>query len=397
MKRFRIFYGGLAGLAASCALGAWFAPVEAGWLAFPWVSIGAGLRVLSLSGSVGNVAACGLYALLCLLPAGIALRDIRHHWPLVGFSAVLGPALYFLINPGLLAQRMGGLPQEVVVAMLGQLIWAVALACAVWLLLGALHRRSLNTSSLLHGIQIGLCLLDGAFVVSVFGVGVLDLRGQIAAVRQANTMLDNTAFGTLNPTALFLVCGWLVQSLPALLNLGIVHGLLQLVKLAKADRFAPGMAQAAAHCSTLAGGAAAVDVTVQAVSVFGSTALRRRAAAPAEQRAAHCPAARSVCGSGAAVQPLAGRRPRPARRKRGVHLMAIKVYLDEQLRARGITAKELCARVGITEANLSILRSGKAKGVRFHTINRICYYLQCDVGDILKFDGELDEGDCDET
>ena len=242
MKRFRVFYGGLAGLAAACALGAWFAPVEAGWLAFPWVSIGAGLRVLSLSGSVGNVAACGLYALLCLLPAGIALRDIRHHWPLVGFSAVLGPALYFLINPGLLAQRMGGLPQEVVVAMLGQLIWAVALACAVWLLLGALHRRSLNTSSLLHGMQIG-----------------------IAAVRQANTMLDNTAFGTLNPTALFLVCGWLVQSLPALLNLGIVHGLLQLVKLAKADRFAPGMAQAAAHCGTLAGGAAAVDVTVQAM------------------------------------------------------------------------------------------------------------------------------------
>ena len=387
MKRFRVFYGGLAGLAAACALGAWFAPVEAGWLAFPWGSIGAGLRALSLSGSVGNVAACGLYALLCLLPAGIALRDIRHHWPLVGFSAVLGPTLYFLINPGLLAQRMGGLPQEVVVAMLGQLIWAAALACAVWLLLGALHRRSLNTSSLLHGMQIGLCLLDGAFVVSVFGVGVLDLRGQIAAVRQANTMLDNTAFGTLNPTALFLVCGWLVQSLPALLNLGIVHGLLQLVKLAKADRFAPSMAQAAAHC----GGCYSTS------SVFGSTALRRRAAAPAEQRAAHCPAARSVCGSGAAVQPLAGRRLRPAGRKRGVHLMAIKVYLDEQLRARGITAKELCARVGITEANLSILRSGKAKGVRFHTINRICYYLQCDVGDILKFDGELDEGDCDET
>lgn len=219
----------------------------------------------AMSDKVYPAFACGLYALLCLLPAGIALRDIRHRWPLVGFSAVLGPALYFLINPGLLAQRMGGLPQEVVVAMLGQLIWAVALACAVWLLLGALHRRSLNASSLLHGMQIGLCLLDGAFVVSVFGVGVLDLRGQIAAVRQANTMLDNTSFGTLNPTALFLVCGWLVQSLPALLNLGIVHGLLQLVKLAKADRFAPGMAQAAAHCGTLAGGAAAVDVTVQAV------------------------------------------------------------------------------------------------------------------------------------
>jgi len=73
--------------------------------------------------------------------------------------------------------------------------------------------------------------------------------------------------------------------------------------------------------------------------------------------------------------------------------MAIRVHLDEVLRARGMTSKELCARIGITEANLSILRSGKAKGIRFGTINRICYYLECDVGDILKFDGELEESD----
>lgn len=71
--------------------------------------------------------------------------------------------------------------------------------------------------------------------------------------------------------------------------------------------------------------------------------------------------------------------------------MAIRVYLDELLRERGMTAKELCAMVGITEANLSILRSGKARGVRFGTINRICYFLGCDVGDILKFDGKLEE------
>ena len=73
--------------------------------------------------------------------------------------------------------------------------------------------------------------------------------------------------------------------------------------------------------------------------------------------------------------------------------MAIKVYLSDVLRERGMTAKELCAKVGITEANLSILRSGKASGVRFHTINRICYYLNCDVGDILRFDGRLEDGD----
>ena len=46
--------------------------------------------------------------------------------------------------------------------------------------------------------------------------------------------------------------------------------------------------------------------------------------------------------------------------------MAIKVYLDEQLRARGITAKELCARVGITEANLSILRKSQRCAVPHH-------------------------------
>ena len=76
--------------------------------------------------------------------------------------------------------------------------------------------------------------------------------------------------------------------------------------------------------------------------------------------------------------------------------MGIESHLDELLRLRNITAKELCRMVGITEANLSILRSGKAKGVRFSTINRICYYLQCDVGDILKFDGNLDEEEDDE-
>lgn len=75
--------------------------------------------------------------------------------------------------------------------------------------------------------------------------------------------------------------------------------------------------------------------------------------------------------------------------------MGIKVCLEDVLKMRGMTSKELCRLVDITEANLSVLRSGKAKGVRFHTINRICYYLECDVGDILKFDGNLDEEDDD--
>ena len=76
--------------------------------------------------------------------------------------------------------------------------------------------------------------------------------------------------------------------------------------------------------------------------------------------------------------------------------MGIKVCLEEVLKERGMTSKELCSLVLITEAYLSVLRSGKAKGVRFHTINRICYFLQCDVGDILKFDGKLEEEENEE-
>ncbi len=73
--------------------------------------------------------------------------------------------------------------------------------------------------------------------------------------------------------------------------------------------------------------------------------------------------------------------------------MAIIVHLGDILKNRGMTSKELCALVDITEANLSILRSGKAKGVRFSTINKICWHLKCDVGDILKFDGNLEVDD----
>lgn len=73
--------------------------------------------------------------------------------------------------------------------------------------------------------------------------------------------------------------------------------------------------------------------------------------------------------------------------------MSIIVKLDEALKKRGITSKELCELVGITEANMSILRSGKAKAVRFTTLNAICYHLQCAPGNILQFDGKEDKNE----
>lgn len=71
--------------------------------------------------------------------------------------------------------------------------------------------------------------------------------------------------------------------------------------------------------------------------------------------------------------------------------MAIHVHLDDVLKDRKMTSKDLCEKVGITEANMSILRSGRAKGIRFHTLNRICYFLDCCLSDILEFDGILED------
>ncbi len=64
--------------------------------------------------------------------------------------------------------------------------------------------------------------------------------------------------------------------------------------------------------------------------------------------------------------------------------MAIIIKLDKLLADRDMKGKELAEIIGITEANLSILRSGKAKAVRFSTLEAICTALNCQPGDILK-------------
>lgn len=65
--------------------------------------------------------------------------------------------------------------------------------------------------------------------------------------------------------------------------------------------------------------------------------------------------------------------------------MAIVVNLDVMLAKRKMTSLELCQRIGLTQANLSILKTGKAKAVRFETLNAICRELNCQPGDLLEF------------
>lgn len=65
--------------------------------------------------------------------------------------------------------------------------------------------------------------------------------------------------------------------------------------------------------------------------------------------------------------------------------MPINVTLDVMLARRKMKSKDLAERIGITEQNLSLLKSGKVKGVRFETISAICEALNCQPGDLLEY------------
>ena len=71
--------------------------------------------------------------------------------------------------------------------------------------------------------------------------------------------------------------------------------------------------------------------------------------------------------------------------------MPIIVHLDVMLARRKVRSNELARAVGITEANLSLLKSGKVKGVRFSTLEAICRHLKCQPGDLLEYCSEENE------
>jgi len=72
--------------------------------------------------------------------------------------------------------------------------------------------------------------------------------------------------------------------------------------------------------------------------------------------------------------------------------MAIVTNLDVMLAKRKVRSKELAEAIGVTEQNLSVLKTGKAKAMRFATLNAICNYLECQPGDILEFKPDVQVG-----
>jgi len=71
--------------------------------------------------------------------------------------------------------------------------------------------------------------------------------------------------------------------------------------------------------------------------------------------------------------------------------MTIIINLDVMLAKRKTRSKELAEAIGITEQNLSVLKTGRAKAIRFSTLEAICLYLDCQPSDILEFRNDLDE------
>ncbi len=66
--------------------------------------------------------------------------------------------------------------------------------------------------------------------------------------------------------------------------------------------------------------------------------------------------------------------------------MPIRVTLDDMLARRGMRARELAATVGISETQLSLFRSGTVKGLRFRTLAKLCFVLECTPGELLGYD-----------
>lgn len=66
--------------------------------------------------------------------------------------------------------------------------------------------------------------------------------------------------------------------------------------------------------------------------------------------------------------------------------MPVRVTLDIMLTKRKVRAKDLAARIGLSETQLSLLRTGKVKGMRFDTLSKLCLLLECQPGDLLDYD-----------
>lgn len=262
----RKLLGGILGLeAAVCVLMCvtrwrWAGAVPA-VLAFPLEQIGAGLRALSLSGSMGNAVAIGLYGALCLLPAA-ALPLLRRRRQLHGEDALLGllsvtlfGVLYGMINPGLLGaglSRIGGAAMEK--GLLGGAAYSVLLSYGVMRALRALREADGPRLQKYLGALLGA--LGVLFVYLACGASLSGYLEALDALRAGNAGNE----GRLGLSCAFLAVRHLLEALPYVLDVLVVFAALRLLEALRTDRYSEQAVAAAGRLARLCGAALSISL-----------------------------------------------------------------------------------------------------------------------------------------
>lgn len=241
MKR-KVFISILAIEALLCVilriLQASFSGVFSAVMAFPFEQIGLGLRVLSLSGGIGNAVAIMIYFALCLLPVAILLitpkkRELRAEDGLLGLlSLALFAVLYLMINPGAIGTMMAGLVGHAIgKAALGVMVYSVL--CG-YFVLRVLRLFSVGgTDKLVRYMSVMLHLLNILFVYVIFVVCFDGLLNSIAELQAGNAGNEQL----LGASYVFLAVQFIVDALPYVLNVFVVFAALQLLRAMQTDRY----------------------------------------------------------------------------------------------------------------------------------------------------------------
>jgi len=250
-----------------CVLQASFAGIFTTAMSFPFEQIGMGLRLLSLSGGLGNAAAIAIYAVICLLPATSLLflyksRALRiDDGLLVILSIVLFAVMYVMINPGEIGRLTSvAAVQSIGKAVLGGMVYSVICGYIVLRVLRLFTAG--DTAKLVGYMSVMLYLLNALFVYLVFGAGFSGLLESLAKLRAGNSVSGQL----LGVTRVFLVLQAILNALPYILNMVVVFAALRLLGEMRTDRYSEGALSAAGRMSRLC--AAALVTTVLANIVF---------------------------------------------------------------------------------------------------------------------------------